>query len=284
MGRGRSPVWFKDPPLDYLLVRRQVKDGAASHFLTVLDAYEKTPVVERVRVLEEAPIVLEVTRPDGVDDITIRLPAGPSRTTAHRPIGVRVRSRKGNRPRDVRIGELPDGVGPGYATATILDVDYDAHRILVAGPPGREQDFTRERAVRIYNEMRSALFRVVSAEPKGGRFAITLDKTALVARFPITDVVKDRLKLGVKTPFITGHVDEKTGALTDGPNDWYHGCRIGEGNAARRVAGISNTSPAWLQLVRTEDAPTAMKDAVGKVLSVWHYGVGDAVEAVRIEE
>ncbi len=284
MGRGRSPVWPKDEALDYLLVRRTATGGAASHFLTVLDAFQKTPVVQAVRAMKEDPIVLEVTRADGVDEITLRLPKGPSRTTAHRPIGIRVRSVRGGPQRDVRIGTLPDGSGPGYARAAILGLDYDRHEIVVPGDAGRDGDFQPGRAVRIYNDMRSALFRIAAARREGERWRLTLDKTALVARFPIVGVDRGRLKLGVKTPFVTGHVDAKTGALTDGPNDWYYGCRLGEGDAARLIAGIANTSPAQLHLARPVDAAVLQRDYVGKVASVWRYGVGDAVEVARVEE
>ncbi len=283
MGRGRSPVWPKDEVLDYLLVRRQVKNGEASHFLTVLDPFEKVPVVQNVKVLAEAPLVVEIARADGVDEVSVHLPPGPSRTTAHRPIGIRVRTRAGQPKRDVRIGSFPDNSGPGYVTGKIFGADYDARQIVIDGVSGHRQDFHTGRAIRIYNDMRSAMFGIVGTSAEGNRLRITLDKTALVARFPVTAVAPGRLQLGVTTPFVTGHVN-KTGALTDGPNDWYYGCWAGEGKAARLIAGVSNTSPPWLHFAGSTKAAQPMKDAVGKVVSVWRYGVGDSVEVARIHE
>jgi len=296
MGRGRSPVWPPDERLDYLLVRRHVEGGAASHFLTVLDAFQGSPAVQGVRVIAENPLQIEVARADGVDAITIHLPEGVSRSTAHRPVGVRVCSRStgtapseqdgaspGSQERDVRIGALGEGSGPGYAHATILDLDYDARQIVIGAAPERATDFAPGRAVRIYNDMRSALFRVVDAKTEGDRFRVTLDKTALMARFPVSAADAGRLQLAVKSPFITGHVNKKTGALIDGPNDYYYGCWMGEREAARLVAGISNTKPAWLHLAGNAEKSVLAKEYAGKVVSLWHYGIGDSVEVARIE-
>ena len=284
MGKGRSPVWPAAETLDYLLVRRRVEGGAASHFVSVLDAYDTAPVVTSVRLVSENPIVIEVARADGVDEVTIHLPPGPSRTTAHRPVGVRVRSTKGDRRRDVRIGQLPDDAGPGYATGTIVGVDYEANTILVTAGSATADDLAPGRAVRVHNGMRSAMFEIIESKREDGCVRVTLDKTALVAQFPITAVDKGRLQLGVKAPFVTGHVDEKTGALTDGPNDYYYGCRFGEGKGARLVAGISNTNPPCLYVVGPSEGAESLKGCVGKVMSVWLYGVGDTVEVARIRQ
>lgn len=282
MGKGRSPVWVEEK-LDYLLVRRQVERGAASHFVTVLDAYQETPTVTSVRLASESPVRLEVTRPDGTDEIIIHLPQGPSRTTGHRPVGLRVRTRRGTEvTRDVAVGSPGDGTGPGYATGRIVGLDYQRQQIEVAGEGLAEEDFAPGRAIRILNDMRTAMFRIVAATAEAGRLRVTLDKTALMAQFPIEALEGGRLQLGVTSPFTTGHVNEETGELTDGPNDYYYGCWIGEGAAARQVAGISNTSPPWLHLAEHVGPGTLDRDYVGKVASVWHYGVGDRVEVARV--
>ena len=40
--------------------------------------------------------------------------------------------------------------------------------------------------------------------------------------FPVEAVDGNRLQLAVKSPFVTGHVNEETGALTDGANEPRH--------------------------------------------------------------
>jgi oligo-alginate lyase len=296
MGRGRSPVWPENETLDYLFVRRRVENGAASRFLTVLDGYQDQPTVEGVRVLSEAPLVLEVTRADGVDDITIHLPDGPSRTTAHRPVGVRVVSRneEGAGTRNVRVGDMGDGSANGYAHGTILEVDYEKHRVTIETQPGSEKDFVAGRAIRVFNGMRSGMLRIVAAEPRQGRVTLTLDKTALMAQLPITAVREGKVRLGVKTPFITGHLVSAsedlpadvrgTAVLTDGPNDYYYGCWLGEGKAARLVQGIANASPPWLHFAEPAEDTVLTEDYGGKIVPLWLYGVGDSVEVARIEE
>jgi hypothetical protein len=278
MGRGHSPAWPQDEYVDYLIVRRNVANGSVSHFLTVLDAFQSTPTVESVRVVSEEPIVLEVQRANGVDTITIHIPNGPSRTTAHRPLGVDVRSAA----RNVRIGNLGDGTGPGYAMASILDVDYEHETVFVEQSEGWQQDFAPGRTVRVHNEMRSQLLTIAQADRNGERVRLTFGKTALMARLPVLAVRGNRLELGVKTPFTTGHVNEDTGELTDGPNDYYYGCWIGEGTSARKVGGISNTSPPRLYLHGNHEATALAHDYAGKVVNVWLYGVGDTIEAARI--
>jgi len=281
MVKGRSPAWAESEALSYLLVRRQVEGGAASHFVTVLDVYQGDPTVTGVRLLTESPIALEITRADGVDDVTVQLPDGPSRTTAARPVGIRIRTIEGAPARDVRIGELGDG--RGYASGTIQRVDYDTGRIWI--PTSRDVTLDQllpGRTIRIFNDRRTALYGIVAAERDGNETALTLDKTALLAQFPVVSAQDGRLELGVKSPFVTGHVDEATGMLTDGPDDYYYGCWLGEGATARPVLGIANTTPPWLHLAPECDAEQAAKDYVGKVVSLWYYGVGDAVEVPRV--
>ncbi len=269
-GKGRSPVWVEDK-LDYVLVRRQT-DGSPSHFLTVMDPLQGDPEILSVRVVSESPLRVEVTRTDGIDEITLHIPDGPSRTTDARPLGVEVKSTG----RNVRIG----GPDPGYAEGSITDLDYDALTITVEGA---EADFPPGRAIRIYNEMRSAMFRITAVEPDGDSLKLTLDKTALMGRYPVVAVESGRLQLAVKSPFITGHISEEDGTLSDGANDFYYGCWIGEGDKARQGLGISNTKPAWLH-VAPPHSDQALKDAyLDEVVSLWHYAIGDAVEVAQID-
>lgn len=276
MGKGRSPVWVEEK-LDYLLVRRQVQNGAHTHFLTVLDAYQQQPTITGVRLLKADPIVLEVTRPDGVDEVTLCSPPGPSRTTAHRALGIRVVMRQEEKViRDVQVGSLGDGAGPGYAHGKIVDVDYGQQQIVITGDGLSVDDFASGRAVRIFNDMRSAMYRIAEVASEGDSLRLTLDKTALLARFPVTAATKDRLTVPFRTPFVTGHVD-KDGNLTDGRHDFYYGSWLGEGHAACRVLGVANTNPSVIHL-----AEGSGEEYVGKVVSLWQYGVGDRVEVARV--
>jgi hypothetical protein len=282
MGKGRSPVWVQDK-LDYLLVRRQVEEGGATRYLTVLDPFQGEPEILSVRLISDDPITLEVVRTDGTDEITFRIPEGPSRTTTHRPLGVRVVVRAGEEVRkDVRIGALGDDDLPGYAQGQIEALDYDAKEITLAGDALDIEDFIPGRGIRVFNDMRSAMCIIRQAEMRDGRVVVTLDKPALVGRFPIVSVEGGRLELGVKGAFVTGHEDKETGELSDGINDYYYGAWLGEGDTARRVAGIRNATPSWLRVVGEVDDETLARDYVGEVVPIWQYGVGDRVEVARV--
>jgi hypothetical protein len=271
IGKGRSPVWVEDK-LDYVFVRQQVQGGAPTHFLTVLDSYQNTPTVTAVRLVSGDPITLEVTRPDGVDEITLPTPPGPSRTTQHRPLGVRVLMRTGDKvTRDVQIG----GVEPGYAQGRIASLDYATQEVVVEGDGLKADDFAPGRSIRIFSDLRSAMYRIVAVAPDGPRLRLTLDQTALLARLPVTAAKGGRLTVPFRTPFTTGHVDA-AGELTDGPNDFYYGAWLGEGDAARPVLGIANTDPPVIHL-----ANGSGNEYVGKVVSLWQYRVGDRVEVAR---
>jgi hypothetical protein len=271
MGKGRSPVWVEDK-LDYLFVRRQVEGGAPTHFLTVLDSYQNTPTVTAVRLVSGDPITLEVTRPDGVDEIALVAPPGPSRTTQHRALGVHVIMRTGDKvTRDVQIG----GVEPGYAQGRIASLDYATQEVVVEGDGLKADDFAPGRSIRIFNDMRSAMYRIVAVAPDGPRLRLTLDQTALLARLPVTAAKGGRLTVPFRTPFTNGHVDA-AGELTDGPNDFYYGAWLGEGDAACPVLGIANTDPPVIHL-----ATGTGEEHVGKVITLWQYGVGDRVEVAR---
>ena len=263
MGAGRSPVRSE---LDFLLVRRQVKQGEASHFLTVLDAHQGAPVVASVRVRSQNPLLLEVTRADGVDEIGVDLPKGPSRTTAHRPVGIRVRTRHGGKLlRDVRIGRCPPAKGLGYVIARIGAVEYGARELLVSYHVGHENAFAPGRVVRIHNADRSALFMIEKARRQGDRLRLTLDHTALVARGRVKAVGPDKLVLDAHLTFCSD----------------FAGAWLGEGTSARRVKAATQSGVVVLE----EEVPSATLGAqhAGAVVSIWQYGVGDSVEGADID-
>jgi len=287
MGKGRSPVWTEGK-LPYLLVRRQVAGGGASHFVSVLDAFQENPTVQSVRLVSRDPLLLEVVREDGIDEIMVQIPAGPSRTTAHRALGVRVRLRKGKQVvRDVRIGSVGQDGSPGYVGGVIQSLDYEGNEIAVVPAAGSSlADFAAGRRIRIFNAYRSAMFEIEEAKLDGEQFRLTLDQSALMASFPVVKITDGRLELGVKSAFATGHT-HKDGRLSDGANDFYYGCWVGEGSAARLVQGISNKTPSMLHVMAgSGEAGALADDYVGQVVSLWHYGVGDRVEVacVRVGE
>ena len=280
MGKGRSPVWAEEGKLDFLFVRRGVADGGASRFLTVLAPYQREPVVQAVRVTSQRPLVIEVQRADGTDEISLATPTDPSRTTAHRALGVRVKSPG----RDVEIGRYAPDAGPGYLSATIEAVAHDDRRIEVPYTPAAEEALMPGRWIRIFNERRSGMFRIEQAARDDDRLRLTLRHSPLVARFPVTGVDEGRLKLGVSAPWVTGLVDKETGRLTDGANDYYYGCWLGQGSRARAVEGISRTKPAWLHLADPTSDDDLKGEFLGKVVSLWDYNIGDRVEVALIRD
>ena len=74
-GTGRSPDRPETWGLDYLIVRRQVQDGARSFFLTVIDSFQKTPTVQSVKVV--------LTRSDSTGNHAARR-AGPHHAPSRR--------------------------------------------------------------------------------------------------------------------------------------------------------------------------------------------------------
>ena len=273
LGTGRSPDRATDWGLDYLIARRRVKGGGRSLFLSVLDAYQNTPVVKAVRLISENPLKVAVIRENEQDEITFHLPDGPSRTMAHRPLGVRVRSGK----RDVQIGACGKDETPGYAKAVIRKVDYDTNRIAVNSAPGLKADLGPERALRIYNDHRSAMYRIRGVKQEGTRLWITLDRTAQLARLPIRKIEDGKLTLGARLAFANGRID-KEGKLHP-VRDAYRGSRLGEGKAAMSVRAIASGK---LFLEKSISASKLRKQFKDRVVSLWQYGVGDHVEVARI--
>ena len=279
-GRGRSPVRPKDWWLDYVIARRHVKDGAASRFLTVLEAFQSAPVVKGVRLVSQRPLVLEVTRDDGVDLIHLNVPTRSSRSTAHRAMGVRVESRtNGQATRDVEVGLWAPDKGPGYAEGTIAALDYAANRIALADAPGLETDFAPGRAIRIFNKDRSALYRVVKTGRASGQFRITLDATALLARGPVVGAADGRLMLDTELVFANGRTDGD-GELLD-RRDYFAGSWLGDGSSARQLRGAAQASKCTLFLKGPAGEKMLVQRYGGRTVSIWQYGVGDRVEVAR---
>lgn len=270
MGKGRSPVWAEDGKLDYLLVRRVAENGGVSRFVTVLDPSQGEPMVRQVRVVNDRPLTLEIDRAGAVDRVTLDVPGTPSRTTAHRPIAVRVQAGD----RDVRIGSR-------YSLSTIAAVDYPRQALAVSYSPDAEAVLQPGRTMRIHNDHDTVMFRITTARREGDLLWLTHDHTALVGTFPVLGTEGGRLQLGAGSPYITNSAD-RAGQPLNGADDFYHGKWVGEGAAARQVAGITRGTPPVLHLLKPVSAAALRRDYEGKVVNVWHFAPGDAVEAPAI--
>jgi hypothetical protein len=279
MGSARSPVRAN---LEYLMLRRHVVGGGRSNYVTVLDAYGAESVVKSVKLLSNRPIVLEITRKDGNDIVTLNIPNGPSLTTTHRPLGIAVKSETlGKVTRDVKIGSLDVGEGPGYAEATIAGVDYEKNQILLDAESNDIGKFRPGSSIRIYNNLRSAMFKVEKANYCDGYLMLTLDNTALMGRFPVTGITGSKLELGAATPFSINNLNPDELGGSGIIDNYYYGCRVGEGNIPRIIKGILRSGEMCLMNELSNNE--LKKDYGGKVVSVWHYGVGDNVEVAVIE-
>lgn len=263
MGEGRNPEWF-DEKLPIVLVRRQSPEGKPSRFLSVLEAFQKTPVITGTRVLSEDPLTLEITRADGKDLIRLYTPAGPSATTSHRPVGVQVTSLNaaGAETRNVQIGKCGTNEGPGYIMTRVADVNYEAQKLAVPYQPGYEAAFPTGRYVRVFNEGQTGLYRIMRSEREDKKYWLTLDTTALFARAPVKNAESGKVFLDASLIFATGQT--------------FAGAWLGEGTEARKVKAA--TTDGVLNLT-----DGALRDYGGRVVSVWHYGIGDSVEAVQVK-
>ena len=296
--QGCTPV-AREPKLDFVLVRRTVSEGTASRFLTLLEGYQGAPVIEGVRMLSEAPLVIEVAVAGGVEEITLNIPDGPSRPTSHRPLGVRVRSRRGEDwVRDVRIGACDPG--PGYAQTQIAAVDYSAQDMAVPFAPAHDAAFAVDRTLRIYNAGRSGLYRITGKRRDGDRLWLTLDHSALFARERVTDTLEGQVIMGALAPVSPATADEPQGRWATGKSVFvfaggrldeegnfggdcaFAGAWLGEGSAARQLRGA--TRSGTLVLAEPADAGALERDFGGKVVSVWEYGPGDRVEVALIKQ
>ncbi|MGI5817454.1 MAG: heparinase II/III domain-containing protein [Armatimonadota bacterium] len=276
---GRSPARPDDWKLDYLVARRLVASGERSLFATIIDAYQGAPVVHKAWIASEAPLQIKVQYEGGIDLITIATPPGPSRTTAHRAHGVRVVSRQGDAvTRDVRVGAV--GPDPGYLTGKIASLDYDDRTVEIAYTDGAEELFAPGRAVRIFNQYRTSMFRIEGVESDGDLLRLTLDTTALLARGPVAEVRDGWLDVDAYFVYSTGHADEETGALTSSRHLYFRGARLGEGAEACALRGTARLSAEQTRIY-VEGGLTAdelTRRFGGETVSVWEYGVGDAVE------
>ena len=291
---GRSPVRPEGWYLPYTLVRRQVEEGAASQFITVVEASQGEPIVRGLRVVDESPLTLELEHATGTDRIILHAPLTSSSHTRPRALGVCVESGGSS----VRIG----AGGPGYHHSEIRALDYGKHTLTIDD----DASVQAGAAIRIYNSGRSAMYGIRSVERSSGRAIVTLDATALVGRGPVAGVHDGRVDLEANLIFASGRLDDD-GEFTPGcaPHasdrelasgwDRYAGSWIiGHGKAYRlrgatgpqvAPAGAPETGARASVLILEEMTTAAeLSEAfAGQVVSIWQYAVGDEIEIARVD-
>jgi hypothetical protein len=274
-GRGRSPARPEDWALEYLLLRRQVSGGERSLFLSVLDAYQGEPVVQSVRLVSDDPPVLQVERADGTDTIHLLMPGSGGASTAHRPVGMRAVIRRDDRVlRDVQVGEWSrkNAQGPGFAQSVVDLVAYETDRIALPGNEA-DEDFAPGTAIRIFNDSRSAMYRIEAARREEGRLWLTLDATALLARGRVIGVQKGVLDIDSYLPFADG---------TDAVNR-FAGSWLGDETSGHVVQGVSHGDGVDRIHLRDDVSAATLKARYGgRQIRIWQFHPGDRVEAARV--
>ncbi len=281
MGSGRSPARPPDWGLDYLLVRRNSLGARPDYFLSVIDAYQQTPVVQGVQLVSQQPLTLEVQRDAATDTIVLATPGTPSRTSEHRPLGITFTTVAGGATvKQVRIGETAAGQGPGYAGGGIADINYDANEILVTVPTADMAVFAADRYVRIFNEQRSAMFRILKATPEGELLRLELDQTALLGQGPADGFADGAASIGARLLFANGSFDKQGNSLVS--NDFHAGSWLGEGRTARQLKGAVGGTRSTL-ILQEPVAKAELETLYGsKRLRIWQYGGGDRIEIPRL--
>jgi hypothetical protein len=268
MGKGRSPSRPTDWSLDYLMARHQVKRGRASQFVTVIESYQKKPVIKAVRLISQVPAVIEVDYEGGTDRIEINVPLRASNTTTPQKLGVRVTRPRG----DVRVGHCTQG--PGAAKSQIKQVSYDEKRIAIPISATTEDDFTAGARIRIYNAGRSTMYQIDSVKRDGNQLWLTLDGTALVGMGKVGKVADGQLQL------------ESFLDYANGTQRWnnFAGTWVGDDKSTKLVKGATHASNVSTIYLKSPVRAVALKKRfTGKMASVWQYGVRDKIELVRVE-
>lgn len=292
--KGKTPVRPDDWWLDYTFVRREVDNGEASRFLTVIEAFQhQQPVIRGVKVVNQAPLTVEIAHVTGTDRITLDIPLTSSSHGRHRALGVRVESEG----RDVGVGSL----GGGYHQTRITAVDYDTKQITIDDDPAVRIGAP----IRIHSDNRSSMYHAAAVHRRDGKCIVTLDATAVFARGPVTGVGEGRVDFGTSFIFATGRLDSQ-GRFVPGCDphiadeliqpgwDRFAGSWIGQGEHAYRLRGATrpqighggelepNTTINAVFLEEPVAADTLRQAFGDRIVTIWDFGVGDAVEVARV--
>jgi oligo-alginate lyase len=282
VGTGRSGARPETWGLDYVLARRQA-GAVPSHFLTVLEPYQKTPLITGVRLLSEKPLVLAVERGAVVDEITLATPDGSSRPHQHRALGLRVRTRQGSHAvRDLRVGDYGETSAPGYTKTVIRRVDYEHNQIRLRHTAERAGEMRPGRYVRIFNRDRTGMFRIVAAQRDEDDLLLTLDSPALLAQGPVVKTAPGALWINAYLDWTLSSNTPEGGLIPQAGGDYYAGAWLGEGSKARQVRGAIRDMPSKVFFAQDVPAETLEQDYGGQVINLWAYGVGDRIEVPRV--
>ncbi|MFP3905313.1 MAG: hypothetical protein ACLFWB_13800, partial [Armatimonadota bacterium] len=205
--------------------------------------------------------------------------------TQHRAHGVRVMSERDEQTtRDVQIGQYAPDQGPGYLTGTITALDYRTREVVVEYSAEMEKQLEPGRAVRIYNDHRSAMFRIEKVRADDDLIRLTLDTSALLARGPVQSVEDGAMDIAEYFLYATGHADEE-GKLASTRHLFFAGSWLGKGDKARMLRGASRESSSQSRVYFADPVTEAVlvDDYAGEVISVWQYGVGDRIEIACIQ-
>ena len=277
--RGRSPLW-QDGALDYLLVRRRAPGGSASRFLTVLAPGQDRSAGVQVELRSEHPLQLVVRRGEAQDLIEFTLNKG-NRGVPLSVSGVRVeRNAAGGRTEEIRIGAGGSERGTGFRRAQIGTVDRERNEIScrVDGAGIGPEDFAPGAVLRLYNEQRSGLWRILQVTPDGSRVRLRLDRTSLAASGPVARMEDGVVYLAAALPLATSSIDAQGLHVRQ---DAYAGMVLEGGKEASRIEAATQSGV----VVLTEPVPVARLRALTPdgVARIYEYGVGDSLELARVE-
>ncbi|MCC6424778.1 MAG: heparinase II/III family protein [Phycisphaerales bacterium] len=281
-GVGRSPNRPSDWSLDYMLVRHNVTDGAATRFLSVLDAYQNDhPTVKSVHLESANPLVLKVELEDGTDTIHLQLPPSNGIAPAAQAVGARVVSqRAGKVVRDVQVGQWTTRMRGGvpFAYGRILAVDYEKNRIAIATVRREKPElYAAGTPIRIYNQGRSAMYKIVSAEVENGRMWLTLDATALLAEGKVVSTADGGIiQLDSFLSFADG-----ADAYNRYAGAWL-GLQDGPTKAQLPVRGAVRTEEGTTLYLRDPLPAKKLTDYLNQPIRLWQFAPGDSLEIARV--
>ena len=197
---------------------------------------------------------------------------------------MRVRTQAGGQTaRDVRIGQWAPDEG-GYVTARIAAVDCQANRVAVPMSQPMVRAVQVGRTLRIYNESRAALYRVIDTDQEGDLIWMSLNDSALLARGQVVAVEDSRLQLDSYLTFARWR-PVTDGELVPGP-DYYAGAWLTQETGQFQVAGAVQEDENERNTIYLQEPVDARKLRAleHQSVSIWQYGVGDQLELALIEE
>jgi hypothetical protein len=219
---------------------------------------------------------MSVELDDGTDTIHFNLPKGNGIAPSYQSVGVRVVSKRGETEwRDVQVGQWSTRIArnAAFAAGKITAVDYTEDRIAVTIDGPGASAFTPDAHIRIFNDSRSAMYRITAVNRTGGRLWLTLDATALLAQGKVIRVEDSRLFLNASLNFADG----------EDVYNRFAGAWLGDEHDAVPVKAATRQEATSVVYLR-DAIPAARleKRYVNTLQRIWQFGVGDQVEIAKI--